>query len=84
MLHICVCARACVNACPGESACACACVHVPLLIQHATRKRHIVMSFVAPLTPPYFSTFCHKRHNFRGKKVNEHKMCVLISSTTIV
>jgi len=31
----------------------------------------------------YFSTFSHKRHDFR-KKVTEHKMCVLSFSTTFV
>ena len=50
-----------------------------LLIQHATRMRHIVTSFVAPLAPPYFSTLSHFR-----EKVTEHKMCVLIFSTTFV
>jgi len=29
-----------------------------------------------------FSTWSHKRHDFRGKKVIEYKMCVLIFSTT--
>jgi hypothetical protein len=32
---------------------------------------------------PYFSTLSHKRHDFR-KTVTEHKMCVLIFSTTFV
>ena len=49
-------------------------MHVTLLIQHATRLRHIVTSFVAPLSPPYFSTLSHKRCDFR-KNVTEHKMC---------
>ena len=47
----------------------------------ATRMRHIVTSFVAPRSPPHFSTLSHKRYDFR-KKVTEHKMCVFILSTT--
>ena len=56
-------------------------VSVALLIQHATRMRHIVTSFVTSLTFPHFSTLCHKRHDFWEKGI-EHKMCVLIFSTT--
>jgi hypothetical protein len=52
-----------------------------LLIQHAMRMRHIVTSFVAPLSPPFFSTLSHKRPDFR-KPVIKHKMGVLIFSTT--
>jgi hypothetical protein len=36
-----------------------ACVGVVSLIQLATRMRHIVTSFVAPLASPYFSTLSH-------------------------
>ena len=32
----------------------------------------------------YISTLSHKRHDFRKWKVTEHKMCILISSTTFV
>ena len=79
--YLCECdgARARVYVCPRARACAC--VHVALLIQRATRVRHIVTSFVAPLSPPYFSTLSHKRHDFR-KTVIGHKMCVFIFSTT--
>ena len=73
--------------CVHVRVCVCVCararVYVALLIQHATRMCHIVTSFVAPLAPPYFSTLSHKRHDFR-EKVIEHKMCVLIFSTTFV
>ena len=61
---------------------ACACTREDLLIQHATRLRHIV-SFVASLAPPGFSTLSHKQHDFR-KKIIEHKMCVLILSRRFV
>jgi hypothetical protein len=57
---------------------------VAFLIQHAMQMRHTVLPFVASLASPYFSTLSHKRHDFRGKKVTEHKMCVLIFSTTFI
>jgi hypothetical protein len=69
--------------CPGAWAYACACVHVVLLIQHATLMRHIVTSFVVPLVPSYFSTLSHKRRNFRKMLLNTD-MCVLILSTNFV
>ena len=62
--------------CPAALAYTCASVHVALLIQHATRMRHIVTSFMDPLAPPYFSTVSRKRHDFRKKNVIEHKMRV--------
>jgi hypothetical protein len=40
------------------------------------------LSPVACPAQPYFFTFSHKRHDFGKKKVIEHKMCVLIFSTT--
>ena len=51
-----------------------------LVIQHAMRKRHIVIS---PLRLyHYFSTLSHNKHDFRKKLLN--KKCVLIFSTNFV
>jgi hypothetical protein len=61
----------------------CTCVHVALLIQHATRMRHILTSFVAPLAPQYFSALSHKQRDFR-EKVMGNKTCVLIFFTNFV
>jgi hypothetical protein len=58
----------------------CVCVHVQ---ERGRVHVHIVTSFVAPLAEPYFSTLSHKRRNFRRKTI-EHKMCILIFSTTFV
>jgi hypothetical protein len=84
---VCMCVCACVNAraCgfPGAWACACVCVRVALLTQHATRMRHIVTSFLAPLAPSYFSTLSRKQMIFEKQNVTEHKV-YLIFSTTIV
>ena len=75
-IFMCVCGRLS----PSAWAWSCACVHVALLILHATIMRHVVTSFVAFQTPPYFSTLSQKRQDFRGK-VAEYKMCVFIFST---
>jgi hypothetical protein len=52
-------------------------MHIPSFM------RHVILSSVTSLAPPYFSTLSHKRHDFR-EKVIEHEMCVLIFSTTFV
>jgi hypothetical protein len=57
------------------------CVCVALGTQYAMRMRYIVICGLPSSTN--FSTLSHKRYDFR-KKVTEHKMCVLIFSTTFV
>jgi hypothetical protein len=55
------------------------CVFLALGIQRALGMRCILVCGLPS------STVSHKRHHFRGKKkVTEHKICVLIFSTTFV
>jgi hypothetical protein len=77
-----VCARVLMTVGVGAQALVCAWKHVALLIQHATRMRHIVTSFVAPLAPPYFLTLSHKRQDIR-EDVTEYKICVLVFCITL-
>jgi len=60
------------------------CVSVALVIQQAMRMRRIILSSVACLSQTYFFVLSHKRHNFRGKQLIEHKMCVLFPCTPFV
>jgi hypothetical protein len=89
--HIFLCVRAlecgrecgCVRICPSKWAPVCACACVALLVQLATRMRHIMLSFLfSSLAPPYVSTFSHKRHDFR-KNVTAHQIRALIFSTNL-
>jgi hypothetical protein len=61
----------------------CVCVSLAVVIRHKKRMRRLLLSFVASLAPPYFSTLFHKRHNFRNQ-VAEHKTFILIFSTTFI
>ena len=44
-------------------------VFVALGVQHAMHMRRIILLSVASMAPRYFSTFSHKRHDFRKKKL---------------
>ena len=57
---------------------------VALVIQYVMRMRRIILLSVASPALQQFSTLSNKRHDFRQKKVIEHKISVLIFSTTFV
>ena len=75
-LFLCVCVWVCVCVCGWVLG------HV-LVLYLASMQRAAILSPAASLALPYFSTLSHRRHDFR-KEVAEHKMCVLILSTTFV
>ena len=52
------------------------CVSVHIVTQQTMRMRRVILSSVARLPLSNFSAMPHRRHDFRGKKVTEHKMCV--------
>jgi hypothetical protein len=58
-------------------------VRVAFLSQRAKHMRVIVLSSVAFVAPPYFSTLSHKLQDFK-KTVIEHKTRVLIFSTSFM
>ena len=75
--------------------CVCVCVCIlALVVQHAKRMRRIILSSVACLALPYFSTLSHKRCNLRwGVGVGtenfiEHEMCfyccTILSGTFLI
>jgi len=52
-------------------------------IQHAMRMRRAILSYLPFRLHHIFPTLSHKLQYFR-ENVTEHKMCVLIFSTTFV
>jgi len=60
------------------------CMFIALGITHTMRMHRVILLSVSCPDLQYFSTLSHKRHEFRKKKNIEHKMCVLISTTTFV
>jgi hypothetical protein len=59
------------------------CVSVASFILHAKRMCRIILSPMTSPAVPQFSTLSHKVYDFR-EKVIQHKICVLIFSTTFV
>jgi hypothetical protein len=62
------------------------CVSVASGTQHIKRVCRVISLSLFRLAVQYvhyLSTLSHKRNDFRGKNIIEHKMCVLISSPRI-
>jgi hypothetical protein len=53
-------------------------VYVALVIQRAKRMRSVILSFLACVAVPYFSTLSHKRYDFR--KILFYIKCIVLFS----
>jgi hypothetical protein len=74
--YICLCVCVCV--------CVCVCARARTIAGvFSSMPRSDAILSSSSLPPPNISTLSHKRHDFR-EKVTEHKMCVLIFSTTFI
>jgi len=60
------------------------CVSISLVTQHRNRMRHIMLPFVACTTVQCFFHIISKTIGFSEEIVTEHKMHVLIVSTTFL
>jgi len=74
----------CACVCGVFGVCGVWCVCVALVIQHVKRMVRIVLSFLTRLALPYFLHHLINGTIFGRKKIYiEHKMCVVISSTSL-
>ena len=74
-IFLCVRARAGACVCVGGHFGVYVCMRACSLTQHVNRFCRIIVISIASLAPPKFSPLSHKRHDFRGKKLLNIKLC---------